>query len=104
MKYNKLVRDNIVDIILENGETPIFKKLDDKEYLLELKKKLQEEALEVFNANNDEILEELADILEIITNIALENNYSLDDIVNKSKEKNKQKGSFVKKIYLEEVL
>ena len=31
-KYNKLVRDNIIDIIKANGEKPIYHTLSDNEY------------------------------------------------------------------------
>ena len=41
--YNKLVRDNIPDIILSNGETPITRILASVEYKQELEKKLYEE-------------------------------------------------------------
>ena len=36
--YNKLVRDNIPNIIKENGETPVVKILDEIEYKKELEK------------------------------------------------------------------
>ncbi len=38
--YNKLVRDNIPNIIVGNGEEPITRILNDKEYKEELEKKL----------------------------------------------------------------
>ena len=41
--YNKLVRDNIPDIIKENGEMPVIRLLDDISYKSELEKKLYEE-------------------------------------------------------------
>ena len=41
--YNKLVRDNIPDIIEKNGEIPIIRILSNEEYKLELEKKLCEE-------------------------------------------------------------
>ena len=41
--YNKLVRDNIPNIIKSNGENPIIRILNDEEYKIELEKKLNEE-------------------------------------------------------------
>lgn len=41
--YNKLVRDNIPNIISKNGETPITRVLSDVEYKEELERKLYEE-------------------------------------------------------------
>lgn len=41
--YNKLVRDNIPNIIKEKGETPITRILNDNEYKKELENKLYEE-------------------------------------------------------------
>lgn len=38
MSYNKLVRDNIPDIIKNNGEIPITRILNDDEYKIELEK------------------------------------------------------------------
>ena len=37
-KYNKLIRDKIPEIIKENGENPITRILDTKEYKDELEK------------------------------------------------------------------
>ena len=41
--YNKLVRDNIPNIIKSNGEIPIIRILDNDEYKKELENKLYEE-------------------------------------------------------------
>ena len=40
--YNKLVRDNIPNIIKNNGEDPITRILTNEEYKQELEKKLYE--------------------------------------------------------------
>ena len=64
--YNKLVRDNIPNIIKEKGEEPITRILSDEEYKKELEKKLNEEYQEVLEASGSERVEELADMLEVI--------------------------------------
>ena len=54
-KMNKLVRDNIPNIIEQKGDKPDFVILDSYDYYNELKKKLSEELTE-FN-ESDDILE-----------------------------------------------
>ena len=68
--YNKLVRDNIPEIIKSNGETPITRILDDEEYKKELERKLLEEYNEVLESSGDDRMEELADMLEVMISIA----------------------------------
>lgn len=53
---NKLVRDNIPNIIKENGEVPITRILTDEEYKKELEKKLDEELQEVLEATGRIVL------------------------------------------------
>ena len=50
--YNKLVRDNILDIIEANGEKPIYRILDAKEYWEYLLLKDIEELEEVRSASS----------------------------------------------------
>lgn len=101
-EFNKLVRDNIPDIIASNGEESITRILADDEYRTELYKKLLEEANEVISSNNsDETLEELADVLEILSSIAELNNKTLDDVVEVAKQKRIKRGGFEKRIFLE---
>ena len=65
-KMNKLVRDNIPNIIEQKGDKPDFVILDSYDYYNELKKKLSEELTE-FN-ESDDILE-LCDLVEVISAI-----------------------------------
>ena len=103
--YNKLVRDNIPDIIIGNGENPITRMLSDKEYKEELEKKLYEEYQEVLNTTNTkDRIEELADMLEIIIALAKLEDKSLEDVVEVAKTKRLKRGGFDKKIYLERVI
>ena len=102
--YNKLVRDNIPEIIKNNGETPITSILDDKRYKEELENKLYEEYKEVIESNGKDRIEELADMIEIIKALAKLENSSLEEVIEVSKEKVKKRGAFDKKIYLEKVI
>jgi len=103
--YNKLVRDNIPNIISKNGETPITRVLSDVEYKEELERKLYEEYKEVLNTkNSDERIEELADMLELITSLALLENKTIEEVLEVAKTKRLKRGGFSNKIYLEKVI
>lgn len=102
--YNKLVRDNIPEIIISNGENPITRILSNEEYKEELEKKLYEEYREVLNTTNTEDrIEELADMLEIIIALAKLEDKTLDDVLEVAKTKRLKRGGFDKRIYLEKV-
>lgn len=100
--YNKLVRDKIIDKIKSNNEVPTYRVLNDDEYLEELKKKLFEEYNELIEAitTNNNILEESADVLEVLLAI---NNYDLDKLLEMLNNKRNKNGAFKEKIYLEVV-
>ena len=102
-KYNKLVRDRIPEIIEGNGEEPITIILNDEEYRSELIKKLNEEYDEVVNASGEDIIEELADMLEVMESIAKLQNKTLDNIIIEKEKKKNKRGGFSKKIFLEGV-
>lgn len=96
--YNKLVRDNIPNIIKSNGENPVTRILDDDEYISELNKKLLEEVNEYLNDNDTS---EIADILEVIRAILDFNNISYEDMEKIRIDKATKRGAFKEKIYLE---
>lgn len=102
--YNKLVRDNIPDIIESKGETPVTKILDDNTYKIELEKKLNEEYQEVLTASGDDRVEELADMLEIIRALAKLEGKSLQNVIEIADVKSEKRGAFEKKIFLERVI
>lgn len=98
--YNKLVRDNIPDIIKSNGESAHISVLNDKTYFEKLKEKLIEETSEFIES--EEIVE-LADILEVIDCLAKIKDSSLDNIIDLKNQKAIKNGSFENKIFLEYV-
>ena len=99
--YNKLVRDKIPENINNTeGRKANYKILSDEEYLIELNKKLFEEAHEFIEEHS---IEELADLMEVISAIMKLKNISLDDVERARKTKNDKKGKFDNKIYLIDV-
>lgn len=102
--YNKLVRDNIPNIIKSNNEIPVTRILKDDEYKCELEKKLLEEYKEVLEAEKNDRIEELADMLEIIKSLAELENKTLEDVIKVSELKQQKRGSFKEKIFLEKVI
>ena len=98
-KYNKLVRDNIPEIIKSRGGNPVTHLADDKEYRIKLKEKLQEEVTEFLAVEN---AEEMADILEVIDAICAAWNFNKEDLSKIKAAKKADRGGFEKKIILEE--
>lgn len=98
--YNKLVRDRIPQIIIGNGEKPITRILDEKEYLQELIKKLKEEVAE-FEAEPS--VEELADIKEVTIAIREVMGIHAGELEDVRRQKADKNGRFKKRIYLEGV-
>lgn len=100
MEYNKLVRDNIPEIIKKKNKIPITHTANNEEYFNKLKEKLTEEVNE-FLENNSE--EELADILEVIESICEFKNIDKDKLEVLKISKARERGKFTKRIILEKV-
>ncbi len=100
--YQKLVRDNIPDIILASGKKPIFHALKPEEYWKALIAKDSEELKEVAAAKNSaEILEELADKYEILLAMASYHNLTMEEIRGAALQKREKKGGFTRRLFLE---
>lgn len=103
-EYKKLVRDLIPEIIRKKGGLPESRVLDQSEYLIELKKKFQEELGEYVSAETDEArLEEMADIFEVITALNEAEGRSIEEVVEVQKKKREERGAFKERIFLESV-
>jgi predicted house-cleaning noncanonical NTP pyrophosphatase (MazG superfamily) len=100
MKYNKLVRDNIPEIIKKDGKSAKVHVADDNEYDKRLKEKLLEEANE-YAASGDP--EELADVLEVVYAIAIKKGIHKVQLESMVQKKRNEKGSFEKRIVLDEI-
>ena len=99
MKYNKLVRDKIPEIIKSKGGVAITHIANDVEYWQKLKEKLQEEVGEFIEAEN---IEEMADILEVIDAIFNYKKFDEQELKRVKEKKVNERGGFDDKIILEE--
>jgi predicted house-cleaning noncanonical NTP pyrophosphatase (MazG superfamily) len=61
-EHYKLIRDKIPDLIARSQNKYSIEKMTEAEYVRALRKKLVEEAQEVANASQEEILSEIADL------------------------------------------
>ena len=98
--YHKLVRDRIPEIIEASGKTCSCRILSDSEYLEMLDEKLNEELSEYQESKS---MEELADLMEVIRAAAKARGSSIEEVEKIRREKAEKRGSFEKKILLEEV-
>lgn len=102
--YNKLVRDNIINIIEKSGNKAKFHILNNLEYKKELELKLLEEYNEFISAKTkEEKINELADMLELIKCNAYYYGFTDEELIDTCNKKRNTNGSFKNKIFLEEV-
>ncbi len=113
-EYNKLVRDKIPDIIAKNGGVAQVSTLTTGRYITALYKKVLEEFAELIDAvkaadaeetlsGSDAILEELADVTEVLHAIIRIHGLTPDAVDAKRLAKRHDRGGFEKRVYLEYV-
>lgn len=99
IKYNKLVRDNIPEIIKRSGARYKLHMAGDDEYRAQLRAKLLEEVKEFLD---DPCTKELADVQEVINAIAKFEFGGVDEVEKTRKDRAEKRGGFEKRIILEE--
>lgn len=101
LEFNKLVRDKIPEKIEKNGEQAVTAQLEKDILIRLLKRKLVEESLEVLDAKDtDDLIAELADVMEVIDSIVKQKGIVFQDILDRKEKKRKKAGGFEKGVYL----
>lgn len=101
LKFNKLVRDKIPEKIQQNGEDAIAAQLEKHVLSQLLRRKLVEESLEVLDSERKEdIIVELADVLEVLDGIINQYQIDINSILSQKEKKREKAGGFEKGIYL----
>jgi len=94
-QHNKLVRDNIVELIESNGEVVVSYRAAGLERARLLRLKVVEEAMEVLqSASPEEVTEELADLEEVAEALRVALNIRRDDVRQRRIEKRSKRGGF----------
>lgn len=98
-EYYKLVRNNIPKIMAKDGSRVKYQVLSDTRlFQLELENKLDEELNEL---KDGYAIEEFADVLEVLKEIATLRGINWSDIIDCQDKKREEKGGFSEKIFLE---
>lgn len=99
-KVDKLIRDNLPQIMRASGIQVFERVMEKDEYLKRLKDKLLEEAKEVIASGSEkETREELADLLEVMLALAKVYGMEFTDIQQAAEQKRADKGGFGNRIY-----
>ena len=101
IKYHKLVRDRIPEIIEKDGKRCVYSVLSREDYLSLLDLKLNEELAEYQESKS---MEELADLLEVIRAVAAARGSSIEEVEQIRIQKAEKRGGFEKRLLLEEVI
>ncbi len=101
VKYNKLIRDRIPEIIKEAGWIPTIRTLRKSEFLDTVKKKIREEAKELIRAKSEKgIMDEIVDIQELVDVLIKEVGMTKPKIEKLQIAKRTKRGGFKKRLFL----
>ncbi|MFW6025565.1 MAG: nucleoside triphosphate pyrophosphohydrolase [Candidatus Woesearchaeota archaeon] len=100
IKYDKLVRDKVPQIIENAGKEYTIHIADDSEYIKKLLAKVEEELAE-FKENPS--VEEMADIFEVLDGLISYYHLDYDEIKAVKREKKEKRGGFEDRLILEKV-
>ena len=98
--HKKLIRDKIPQVIEANGDQYEVRVMSKREFEKELKKKLVEEASELLKTPRKDLINEMADVLELLKSIADFYKIDFELIEEKQVKKRKERGGFKKKLFL----
>lgn len=98
-RVDKLIRDRLPQIMRDQGLAVFERRLDDAEFERRLRDKLIEECAEAARAAPSDLLEELADIAEVLLALAQLHGWSRQDLEAARLAKRAERGGFDARIY-----
>lgn len=103
-KSKSLVRDNYPSKIFKTGRIPIVRNLSKKEFKTYLKSQLVSESMNLLSSTKSGLVENLAEIMEILNKIIEVEKIDIDIIQKLQFDKYKAMGSFDKMYLLEHLV
>ena len=98
--HNKLVRDKIPEVIESSGGQYEIRVLGEEEFRRELVNKLTEEAKELSSVDPKGLVDEMADVLELLKALAKENGIDFRVVEEKQVSKREERGGFQRRLFL----
>ena len=98
----KLIRDNIHNFVEDKNRVFQLEKMNDLSFQTVLKDKLQEETQEVIEAKPEQMLEELADVYEVLLALGAVSGHTLSSIQAFADQKRNTLGGFRDRWFLRE--
>jgi predicted house-cleaning noncanonical NTP pyrophosphatase (MazG superfamily) len=99
--YNKLVRDRVPRAIEAGGHSCRIEVLERNDYVIELKRKLVEEAQEALESSTqDDLVQELADLTEVIISLSAASGVPFEAIETMRLQRRDQRGGFERRLLL----
>lgn len=103
-RFDKLIRDQMSVKMRKLGIDVMDRVMNTEEFQEKLKDKLHEEVTELCTAQTPEdVLEELADVYEVLLSIAKLHQFTAQEIENHAHHKRQEKGGFDARLYTDYV-
>ena len=96
----KLVRDLIPEIIKSSGKVPITCQVSGPDLIAALRVKAKEEVDELFEAEHQQLLEEIADVYEVLRALVVCENHTWSEIEEIANAKRVERGGFMDGLWL----
>ncbi len=98
--YNKLVRDRIPEIIAHTGRRYEVRVASPAEARILLRAKLIEEAQEAAASHEDDLIKELADVLEVVDALAAAYGLDREALLATQAQRRQDRGGFAQRLVL----
>ena len=99
-RVQKLIRDRLPSIMRAQGLQVFDRRLNDAEFVVALKEKLLEEAQEVGAATDKtDLIDELADVMEVIAALAEASGVPLQAVEQRRQAKRDERGGFDERVF-----